>query len=83
MELNPLYSIPCSAFRRFTTIIVMLGEYRFRGRLPPRNQQVRNSYSPLNRFLQVEQHAIFMLVAAFTRAASYPRLLRHALLRGT
>jgi hypothetical protein len=29
-----------SAFRRFTTIIVMIGEYKIRGRLPPRNQQV-------------------------------------------
>jgi hypothetical protein len=41
------YPTPRSAFRRFTTIIVMLGEYRFRGRLPPRNQQVqqpRNSF---------------------------------------
>ncbi len=29
-----------SAFRRFTTLIVMIGEYKIRGRLPPRNQQV-------------------------------------------
>lgn len=33
-------------FRRFTTIIVMVGEYKLRGRLPPRNQQVA-SYSGL------------------------------------
>lgn len=32
-----------SAFRRFTTLIVMFGEYKLRGRLPPRNQQVRIS----------------------------------------
>ena len=28
-----------SSFRRFTTLIVMFGEYKIRGRLPPRNQQ--------------------------------------------
>eukprot|EP00286_Rhodomonas_abbreviata_P029262 CAMPEP_0181299760 /NCGR_PEP_ID=MMETSP1101-20121128/6523_1 /TAXON_ID=46948 /ORGANISM="Rhodomonas abbreviata, Strain Caron Lab Isolate" /LENGTH=255 /DNA_ID=CAMNT_0023404941 /DNA_START=314 /DNA_END=1077 /DNA_ORIENTATION=- len=28
-----------SAFRRFTTIMVMFGEYKLRNRLPPRNQQ--------------------------------------------
>eukprot|EP00288_Rhodomonas_lens_P011774 CAMPEP_0177750650 /NCGR_PEP_ID=MMETSP0484_2-20121128/33131_1 /TAXON_ID=354590 /ORGANISM="Rhodomonas lens, Strain RHODO" /LENGTH=241 /DNA_ID=CAMNT_0019265711 /DNA_START=110 /DNA_END=831 /DNA_ORIENTATION=- len=28
-----------SAFRRFTTIIVMYGEYKLNGRLPPRDQQ--------------------------------------------
>jgi len=28
-----------SSFRRFTTLIVMFGEYKMRGRLPPRDQQ--------------------------------------------
>eukprot|EP00292_Cryptomonas_paramecium_P009095 CAMPEP_0113695706 /NCGR_PEP_ID=MMETSP0038_2-20120614/21061_1 /TAXON_ID=2898 /ORGANISM="Cryptomonas paramecium" /LENGTH=257 /DNA_ID=CAMNT_0000618303 /DNA_START=246 /DNA_END=1015 /DNA_ORIENTATION=+ /assembly_acc=CAM_ASM_000170 len=29
-----------SAIRRFTTIVVMFGEWRLRGRIPPRNQQL-------------------------------------------
>ncbi|KAJ1484954.1 hypothetical protein T484DRAFT_1795297 [Baffinella frigidus] len=28
-----------SAFRRFTTLIEIFGEYKMRGRLPPRDQQ--------------------------------------------
>lgn len=35
-----------SAFRRFTTLIVMVGEYKLRNRLPPRNQQVPISIPP-------------------------------------